>query len=59
MTEIRTYTEKHMEIHIRSIYRKLTGKIENLFRKYLHKSYTRTCAESLDRNHLQKTETEI
>ena len=59
MTEIGTYTEKHMEIHIRSIYGNLIRKLENLFRKYLQKSYTRTCAESLDRNHLQKTETEI
>ena len=59
MTEIRTYTEKHMEIHIRSIYRKLIRKIENLFRKHLHKSYTRACAENLYGNLLQKTETEI
>ena len=59
MTEIRTYAEKNIEIHIRSIYRKLTGKIENLFRKHLRKSYMRTCAKSLYGNLLQKTETEI
>ena len=59
MTEIRTYTENHMEIHIRSIYGNLMRKLENLFRKYLQKSYKRTCAESLYRNHLQKIETEI